>query len=122
VAWWWDDPDGRWVGVDVCTPPRLARGTWTYEDLELDPVGNEAGFVRLVDEDEFEEARAKGWISSDEVDAALQATTEIETMMRTRVEPFGTLAWQRLQEAVDLSLPPLVAAPGRVLADPGAQH
>src|SRR5688500_12335667 len=58
VAWWWADPMGWWCAADVATPACVVNGVWRYDDLEIDVVGNEDGFVHVVDEDEFEEARA----------------------------------------------------------------
>jgi hypothetical protein len=41
TGWWiatfWDQAEPRWrATVDICTPPRLSDGVWTYTDLELD--------------------------------------------------------------------------------------
>jgi Protein of unknown function (DUF402) len=34
AAWWWRRD--HWIGVDICTPPRLDESGWSYVDLELD--------------------------------------------------------------------------------------
>lgn len=108
VAWWWDHPqEGRLVTVDVCTPPRLVEGIWTYDDLELDPVDNEAGWLELVDVDEFEAAISQGWMTPDEAEAAQGAAGQIERAMRNSSEPFGRCGWRRLDEAIQLGRPPL---------------
>jgi len=107
VAHWFNDPDGRWVGVDICIPVTLVNGTWTYVDLELDPVGNEEGFDFLEDLDEFEYACGQGWISNDEADAARRTAQQIEAMMNDGAEPFKSVGWRRLTEAAALSLTPL---------------
>lgn len=107
-AYGWDHPqEGRLITVDVCTPPRLVDGVWTYEDLELDPVGNATGFLELVDVDEFDAAVAQGWMSPDEAEAAQDAADQVEKAMRGLEEPFGRAGWLRLAQAIDLDLAPL---------------
>lgn len=101
VAWWWDDPEGWWCAADVATPARLVDGTWRYDDLEIDVVGNEGGFVMVVDEDEFEEAQATVPYPADVTAAALAARDELIIAMRDGIEPFGQLPWERLRRCVE---------------------
>jgi hypothetical protein len=54
TGWWWRD--GRWIGIDICTPPERGPDGWSYTDLELDLVRRKDGTVVLVEEDEFERA------------------------------------------------------------------
>lgn len=100
VAWWWrgwqDDPERRWVAVDVCTPPVRDSAGWHYDDLEIDVVGNPAGFVTVVDEDEFELAR-EGY-PEQVAAAAMRTRDELRRMLDDRVEPFGVTGWQRLDD------------------------
>jgi hypothetical protein len=100
VAWWWDDPRGWWTAADVATPARLVGDAWTYGDLEIDVVGDEQGFLEVVDEDEFEDARVAIPYPDDVVIAALAARDEVVQRMRNRTEPFGKLGWERLRDSV----------------------
>lgn len=100
VVWWWDDPKGWWTAADVATPARLVDDVWTYGDLEIDVVGNEQGFLEVVDEDEFETARVEIPYPDDVAAAALAARDEVVQRMRSHAEPFGTLGWNRLREAL----------------------
>lgn len=96
VAWWWDDPQGRWCAADVCTPVSIAPDRYSYDDLEIDVVGNEEGFLMVVDEDEFEEARASVPYPTNVADAALVARGELVHAMTERIEPFGDTGWRYL--------------------------
>lgn len=107
AAWWWDQPQERLVAVDICTPPALVDDVWTYEDLELDPVGNEAGFLKLYDVDEFEMAVSHAWMSTEEAEKALDTAEEIKAAMTGSEEPFGRAGWWHLDQAIRLGLPPL---------------
>lgn len=110
VAWWWlaEEP---WCAADVCTPTRLEDGAWTYEDLELDCVGDEQGFRELVDEDEFIAAVEAGRISPDEVGPARAASMEVEVLLQNAKAPFGPGPWARLRTAASSGLPPLTDRP-----------
>lgn len=99
VAWWWDDPKGRWCAADVCTPVTIAAEAHSYDDLEIDVVGNEDGFLMVVDEDEFEEARASVPYPSSVAEAALAARDELVRAMTERIEPFGDRGWSYLAGA-----------------------
>ncbi|MGH9894033.1 MAG: DUF402 domain-containing protein [bacterium] len=107
MAWWCSDGQTPFVSVDICTPPSLIDGEWTYIDLELDALGFSDGRVELHDEDEFTSACAAGLVSDDEATAARTALAEIERCLRQRIEPFGSVGWNRLAEAQRLSLSPI---------------
>jgi Protein of unknown function (DUF402) len=114
AAGWWiaafPDRDGsRWsVTVDICTPPRLDGGVWTYTDLELDiEVAAGTGEVRIADEDEFAAACASGYIPAGEAAAARQAADQVARLIRDAREPFARAGPRRLGEALGLGLPPV---------------
>jgi len=109
-AWWtavWCRAHDSVISVDICTPPTLIDGEFTYIDLELDPVARSDGRVDIVDEDEFVAACEAGFISHDEAIKARTAATEVGQSMRSHTEPFGRLGWDKLDEALSLSLPPI---------------
>ena len=106
IAWFWDCPTGRWTAADVCTPAVFVDGSWSYVDLELDPVGDERGFDHLADEDEFQDAVEAGHISAAEAAAALAAAHDVESAMSARHDPFGRSGWQTLDFVAQLGLPP----------------
>lgn len=105
TASWCRVPKSR-ISVDVCTPPRLIDGEWTYIDLELDPWAYD-GNVEIDDEDEFDDACEAGLILPDEALEARAAATEVVGAMRSNSEPFGTLGWSKLDEAIHRALPPI---------------
>jgi len=95
------------ISVDIGTPPRLINGEWQYIDLELDPLSFLSGRIIIEDEDEFAEACEMGLIPKDEALAARDATTEVEQWFHDKTEPFGCVGWEKLEEAVKLSLSPI---------------
>ena len=109
-GWWitaWCREHEVRIGVDICTPPRLIDGEWSYIDLEIDPALLSDGRVEIHDEDEFAAACKAGVISPDEAIEAQAATAEIEQCLLNGTEPFGRVGWDRLEEALGLSLPPI---------------
>lgn len=84
------------ISVDICTPPKLIDGEWTYIDLELDLTRLSDGSVEILDEDEFVSACEAGQISLEEAIEARKAATKIERCLRHRLEPFGSLGWVKL--------------------------
>ena len=78
----------------------------TYR-LELDPLAFPDGRVEIEDEDEFVAACDVGLISHDEAIKARAASTEVERCLRHRTEPFGRVGWDKLDEALSFSLPPI---------------
>ena len=95
------------ISVDICIPPKLIDGEWTYIDLELDLTRLSDGSVEIHDEDEFVAACEAGQIPPEEAIEARNASTKIEQCLRHRIEPFGSLGWDKLDEALSLSLPPI---------------
>jgi hypothetical protein len=109
-AWWF--AAWSWVGeigisVDICTPPTLIDDEWSYIDLELDPFAFFDGHVEIDDEDEFVAACEEGLISHNEAVEARATATEVEQYLRDHTEPFGLIGWNKLDEAISLSLPPI---------------
>jgi predicted RNA-binding protein associated with RNAse of E/G family len=100
VPWWVDRPEGRSVEVDICLPPEAISEGWSFVDLELDVIGDEFGFVRLDDEDEFQAAYDAGWLSADDAELAVAAAKDIELALRRGREPFGATGWARLIQAL----------------------
>ena len=114
AGWWtaaWCRDHEVTISVDICTPPQLTDGEWTYIDLELDPVGLSDGSVEIYDEDQFVAACEAGQISREEAIEARNAATDIERCLRHRTEPFGSLGWEKLNEALSLSLPAIRELP-----------
>lgn len=111
TGWWiaaWD-PHRKRISIDICTPPTLTNDEWHYIDLELDPRANSDRRVIIEDENEFEDACIAGLIPPNEANQAQTATTEIVEQLRHQTEPFGNLGWNKLKEAMTLSLPPIRA-------------
>jgi hypothetical protein len=113
TGWWiatfWDESESSWsLTVDICTPPRLADGVWTYTDLELDVlVDAGTGDIQVDDEDEFVDACERGSITLDEAVAARQATDKIVQLVRELREPFASAGNHRLRDALMLGLAPI---------------
>jgi hypothetical protein len=113
TGWWiatfWDQAESRWsVTVDICTPPRLADGVWTYSDLELDILaGPGTGDVQIVDEDEFAAACDGGFITPGEAVAARQAAGQVARLVRDAVDLFASVGPRRLLAAMGLQLAPV---------------
>jgi hypothetical protein len=106
-AWWIAAWFAEKISVDICTPPTLIDGEWCYTDLELDPLAFSDGRVVIEDEDEFAAACEAGLISIGEAAKGRAAATEMKRCLRHRTEPFGRLGWDRLDEALRMSLPPI---------------
>ncbi|MBD3242684.1 MAG: DUF402 domain-containing protein [Chitinivibrionales bacterium] len=113
AAWWtaaWHygrREDEVSISVDICTPPRLIDDEWCYTDLKLDPYAFPDGRVVVDDEEEFAAACETGLISPNEALEARAAATEVEGHLRDRSEPFGLVGWNKLDEAMGQSLPPI---------------
>ena len=74
--------DGTFTGfyANVLTPVRMSGARWETTDLCLDVWAGADGRVEILDEDEFEEARERGWMDEptarrarDEADALARA-------------------------------------------------
>ena len=107
-AWWvaaWSRDSDYPIAVDICTPPILVAGEWSFTDLELDLALLPDGRVVLYDEDEFLESCDTGLISAEEDAHASSAALEVERALRDPSEPFGRVGWEKLEEAVKMGLP-----------------
>lgn len=93
AAWWWRD--GRWIGVDICTPPEQGPDGWSYTDLELDLVRRKDGTVLVVDEDEFERAGLPESVGT----AARAAAVELRVRLGDEKEPVVGAGWAWLEGA-----------------------
>jgi uncharacterized protein len=72
--------DGALTGIyaNILTPPRFhPEGVWKTTDLFLDVWVDLMGDLSVLDEDQFEEAVARRWISPWEVDMARQEVDRI---------------------------------------------
>lgn len=111
VGWWtgrWYEANGaRRISIDVCTPPRLLAGDWTFDDLELDPWWDARRGSGIADEDEFLIACEAGLIGAAEGAAARTTADDLLERLRARAEPFGRTGWERFEAASASSLPPL---------------
>ena len=110
ALWWtasWCREHETRISVDICTPPVFDDEEWTYTDLELDPLVWADGRITVDDEDEFVESCEAGRISDSEATSARSTTMEVVKCMQDGAEPFGRLGWERLGEALSLSLPPI---------------
>jgi hypothetical protein len=117
AGWWiatfWHQAESSWsVTVDICTPPRLADGVWTYTDLELDVLADSGtGDVQIVDEDEFAAACDGGFIAPGEAVAARQAADQVAQLVRDAADPFASVGPRRLLAAMGLRLAPVRQLP-----------
>ena len=55
-AFWFTDSTD--LTIDICTPPRLDGGVWSFVDLELDLFRSADGCAGIVDQDEKDPAGA----------------------------------------------------------------
>lgn len=97
AAWWWREKS--WIGVDICTPPRLDESGWSYIDLEIDLARLADGEVMLVDEDEFEQAIIDCQLPDDVVAASRATATELRAALGRADEPVFAAGWQWLARA-----------------------
>jgi hypothetical protein len=106
ATWTWlDQRQHSWISVDICTPPRLISGEWTYEDLELDPM--QAADGRSGSKTRMNSSTPAGIITPTEQAAAREASDSIAALMRTATDPLGQAGWQHLASAITMDLPPL---------------
>lgn len=96
VAWWKDRAASREVQLDVCLPPVMGLDGAEYTDLEIDPVRDAAGNVRVDDEDELAAAAEAGQVSCDELQLAHRASHDACQLLRSNAEPWASVGWRRL--------------------------
>jgi protein associated with RNAse G/E len=94
---WWtvvfnDDRDPHVeVYCDICTVPVRTGDEITMVDLDLDVIRRWDGTVEIVDEDEFELHQVKYGYSAEVVSSARAAADELAEIIRSGVEPFGSV-------------------------------
>lgn len=104
VTWWVDDPADKRIEIDVCLQPVETPTGWSFVDLELDPVRHEAtGRVEVEDRDEFEDAVARGWMSTADAAFARANASALENALLTRREPWGHEGWDPLEHLKTLA-------------------
>jgi hypothetical protein len=98
VAWWVNDPADRRLEIDVCLPPERVEDGWRYVDLELDPVWHQRdGRVEIEDEDEYEEARRRGWMSADDAGLARATADRCAEVLHCGIEHWPAHGWEMLR-------------------------
>jgi hypothetical protein len=107
AAKWCESGGSRGISIDVCTPPELIAGDWTFRDLELDPWWDAKRGTGIADEDEFLEASEAGAISASERAAARATADELLEKLQKGTAPFGRVGWERFEAAGALGLAPL---------------
>jgi hypothetical protein len=98
TAWWWQSD--RAVTVDICTRPRLAAGTWSYVDLEVDVVLRRDGSVLVLDENEFADLVRECGVPGSVVAAVHDTTAEVRALLSRPAAPVVEAGWARLAAAV----------------------
>lgn len=97
--------DGTFTGIyaNILTPVEIPEpGVWHTTDLFLDLWLPPDGPPRLLDEDEFEEARARGWIDPATAESARAEAKRLLQAARAGVwppEPVRTWTLARAHEA-----------------------
>lgn len=96
--------DGTFTGhyANLLTPVRMHGDEWWTTDLCLDVWKGADGEVLLLDEDEFDEARARGWMDDATADTALrEAHALVAAAQDGAWPPPEVLAWtlERAREA-----------------------
>ena len=78
------DPHGNPLGhyANVIRPPDLAPGRWGIDDLFVDVWVPAGGDPALLDVDELEAARARGWVSDEDADRARRVAEELLARVR----------------------------------------
>ncbi|MFE5308569.1 DUF402 domain-containing protein [Isoptericola sp. NPDC056605] len=94
-AFWFTDTTD--LTIDVCTPPRLDGGVWSYVDLELDLFRSADGRAGIVDQDEFDELALSGHLTDSQVMTASEVAQALLPLVQSEAEPFGgaARAWLR---------------------------
>jgi uncharacterized protein len=78
--------------VDITTQPVMADGRIEMIDLDLDLLVTGDGEVLIEDEDEFERHQVLYRYSREMIEGARAETRRIEGLLRSRQEPFFTVA------------------------------
>ncbi len=120
-AWYfarWDDE--RVLYIDAARPTEVLGREWRYEDLYLDLYKRGDGRMIIDDEDEFVAAITAGHLTSEEAAETRSAVEDALRAVEALAEPFDEMPWQRLDEAVALSLAPLTELPAVKRGRPNA--
>jgi hypothetical protein len=90
------------IYVNIGTPCEWRPDRVRQVDLDLDVVRTHAAAVNTLDEDEFLEHQVKFGYSTELIDGARRAATEMAGMLETRVEPFDRASepWLALADRV----------------------
>jgi protein associated with RNAse G/E len=94
-AFWFTDSTD--LTIDICTPPRLDEGVWSFVDLELDLFRSADGRAGIVDQDEFDELALSGHLTDSQVATATEVAQSLLPLVQMEAEPFGgaARAWLR---------------------------
>lgn len=94
-AFWFTDSTD--LTIDICTPPRLDGGVWSFVDLELDLFRSADGRAAIVDQDEFDELALSGHLTDSQVATATEVAQSLLPLVQMAAEPFGgaARAWLR---------------------------
>lgn len=81
--------DGTFTGfyANILTPVAMRPGRWETTDLALDVWLGADGDLRILDEDELDEALRRGWIDDDRADHARQEAAALVTAARQGTWP-----------------------------------
>jgi predicted RNA-binding protein associated with RNAse of E/G family len=74
--------DGSFTGIyaNILTPPKIEeKGVWETTDLFLDVWVDPRGRLSVLDEDQLEEATARGWVTGEQ---ARRASEEVDWIRR----------------------------------------
>lgn len=86
--------------VNVATPAVLEHNQLSWTDLELDIVSLPGKPAEIVDQDEFEEAKASGLLSSDLADKTETVANTISQEVIKGTFPFLALDYTEVVEAI----------------------
>lgn len=107
--------DGSFTGwyANLLTPPVIEPGgIWRTTDLFLDLWMTPEGAIHRLDEEELDEAEARGWVSGEEAAGARAELDRIETLARAgEWPPPITRSWTR-ERALAVAAAP-TPAPGQ---------
>jgi predicted RNA-binding protein associated with RNAse of E/G family len=94
--------DGTFTGIyaNILTPVQMRPGRWDTTDLFLDVWVGSDGEVRVLDEDEFEEAVTLGWIEAPTATTARAHAAEIVQAARAGTWPPAHVAEWDLERVI----------------------
>lgn len=111
-GWWFARWDSRTVFyVDLACPAEEVGGELRFSDLYLDLYQLGDAALLLDDEDEFAEAWEAGVLTELEREMALTTRRALLAAIELGTKPFDGSAWQVLEQACALRLPPLTELP-----------